>query len=136
MAKMTKDLIIAHNTVRVYVSGPYTKGDPCENTHNMIKAANQLLDAGIAPFVPLLSHFWHTVTPRPYEDWMRIDLAYIPLCDAILRIPGESSGAEREIAVAKECRIPVFYDIPALLEWLHHDSPFVKLVTGNAVVTK
>lgn len=101
--------------VKVYVAGPYTKGDPCENTHNMIMAGNKLLDAGLIPFLPLLSHFWHTVTPRHYEDWMKIDFAFIPSCDVMLRLPGESSGADREEAEAKRLGIPIFYGIDALI---------------------
>lgn len=102
--------------MKVYVSGPYTKGDPCENTHKAIMAGNALLDAGLVPFVPHVSHFWHTVTPRPYNDWMKIDLAFLPACDLFLRLPGESSGADIEEAEARRLGIPVYYSICDLLE--------------------
>jgi hypothetical protein len=104
-------------SVKIYVSGPYTKGDPCANTHAAIMMGNRLLDAGFVPFVPHLSHFWHTVTPRHYEDWMKIDLAFLPACDAMLRLPGESSGADREEAAAKRRGVPVFYDYESLEAW-------------------
>ena len=102
---------------RVFVSGPYTKGDPCVNTHAAIAAGNGLLDAGLAPFVPHLSHFWHTVTPRPYEDWMRIDLAWVAVADAVLRLPGASTGADRECACAAEHGIPVFHSVADVVAW-------------------
>ena len=60
--------------MRVYISGQYTQGDPAENTRLAIEAGNRVLDAGMVPFVPHLSHFWHMVTPRSYEDWMAIDI--------------------------------------------------------------
>jgi hypothetical protein len=101
--------------MKIYVSGPYTKGDPCENTHRAIIAGNAIFDAGHVPFVPHVSHFWHTVTPRPYEDWMKLDLAFLSACDAIVRLPGESSGADREVAEALRLGIPVYYDLAALL---------------------
>lgn len=93
---------------RIYVSGPYTL-DPEKCTRAAIHAGNVLLDAGFAPFVPHLSHFWHTlVGERHYEDWMRIDLAWASVCDVMLRLPGESSGADREVAMAEDAGISVF----------------------------
>src|SRR6185437_13392935 len=103
--------------VKVYVSGPYSYGDPCENTHNAIVAGNQLLDAGLVPFVPHISHFWHTMTPRPWEDWMKIDLAFLPACDAFLRLPGKSRGADIEQAEAVRIGIPIFLTFEGLLRW-------------------
>lgn len=101
--------------MKVYVSGPYTKGDPCVNAHNAIAAGNALLDAGFTPFVPHVLHFWHTVSPRPYDDWMKIDLAFLPACDLFLRLPGESSGADVEELQAFELGIPIFHDIESLI---------------------
>lgn len=37
---------------KIYVAGPYTKGDVAENVHKAFKAANDLADLGFAPFVP------------------------------------------------------------------------------------
>lgn len=63
---MTPRTQIKHRQkIRVYVAGPYTKPDPRINTHNAIKAAAELMDAGYAPYVPHLNHLWHTVAPRP-----------------------------------------------------------------------
>lgn len=103
--------------MKIYVSGPYTKGDPCENTHRAIAAGNRLLDAGLIPFVPHLSHFWHTMTPRAYDDWMRIDLAFLPACDVLLRLPGESSGATTEEKEAKRIGMPVRYSVEEVVQY-------------------
>lgn len=100
---------------RIYIAGPYTAGDPCVNTHTAIEAGNALLDAGFAPMVPHLSHFWHTMTPRDYEDWMRIDLAWVAAADAVLRLPGHSPGADREEACAIAHGVPVFHSLADLL---------------------
>lgn len=101
--------------LRVYVAGPYS-ADPETCTAQAIMAGNELLDAGCAPFVPHLSHYWHTLhTERHYEDWMRIDLAWITCADAVLRIPGDSPGAEREVELAAQHGIPVFDSIDELV---------------------
>jgi len=101
----------------VYIAGPYTKPDPCENTHKALLAADALLDC-CAPVVPHLSHFWHTMSPKPYEFWLELDLAYLATCAALLRLPGESAGADAELVKAREWGIPVFYSEDDLRAWL------------------
>lgn len=103
--------------VFVYVAGPYTKPDPCQNTNAIIHIANLLVEKDFVPFVPHLSLLWHTVTPQPYEYWMTYDLNWLERCDVLLRVPGESFGADREVAHAEALGIPVFYGIDALVEW-------------------
>ncbi len=97
----------------IYVAGPYSS-DPCRNTHAAIQAAEQLIAFGYVPFVPHLTHFWHTMTPHDYEFWLEYDLAWLRKCDAVLRLPGESKGADRECGEAMSLGIPVFHSIDDL----------------------
>jgi hypothetical protein len=99
---------------KVYVAGPYTKGDVAQNVYNAIRTANQLADRGFAPFVPQFTHFWHMMFHRPYEFWLELDNQFLPCCDAVLRIRGESSGADEEVKLAQGRGIPVFTDIEEL----------------------
>ncbi len=96
---------------RVYVAGPYTKGDVAVNVRDAVLAADFLFTLGCMPYVPHLSHFWHLVRPRPYEDWLRLDIEWLEVCDALVRLPGESSGADGEIKRAVQLGIPVFYSL-------------------------
>jgi Domain of unknown function (DUF4406) len=96
---------------RVYVAGPYTHGGVETNVNNAIDAANKLADFGYEPYVPHLNHFWHIRHPRPYEFWCQLDNSFLPFCDALLRLPGLSEGADAEVKLAKDCGIPVFYSI-------------------------
>lgn len=100
--------------VFVYVASPYTKGDVAVNTRVNIEAGDKLAVLGFVPFIPLLTHFWHMLFPHPYQFWTAIDLHWIDKCDALLRLPGESSGADAEVAYARERNIPVFFSIEAL----------------------
>lgn len=106
---------------RVYVAGPITLGDVDENIRQAIAAGKMLLDRGYAPFVPHLSHFaeplatW-MVDPLRYEIWLDLDRSFIAVCDALLRIPGESRGADREVAWAVELGIPVFHTLDVLYD--------------------
>jgi hypothetical protein len=101
---------------RIYVAGPYTKGDVAINVRNAYAAANRLADLGFAPFVPQATHFWHMLFPRPYEFWLDLDNQFLPCCQAVLRLPGSSSGADKEVDFARRLRIPVFTEIDELAE--------------------
>jgi hypothetical protein len=100
---------------RVYVAGPISKGDVGANVHLAIVAGDRLLAAGYAPYVPHLSFYWHIHTPHDYEVWMALDFAYLAVCDALVRLPGESPGADREVAFAKEHGITVYDGLDELL---------------------
>lgn len=106
---------VAGNSVRVYVAGPYTKGDVATNVRNAIIAGNNLRALGYTPFVPHLTHFWHMQVPHEIEYWYAYDLEWLEMCDAVFRLPGESAGADKEVERAKELGIPVttsYLDLP------------------------
>ncbi len=99
---------------KIYVAGPYTKGDVALNVRSAIAAANELADLGFAPFVPHFTHFWHMLFPRPYEFWLDLDNQFLPCCDAVLRLPGESNGADKEVQLATSLGLPIFHTIEAI----------------------
>lgn len=102
--------------MKVYIAGPYTS-DPASCTAEAIRAGGRILDAGHTPFVPHLAHYWETLhDSRPYEDWMRLDLAWLEVSEAVIRLPGASSGADREASRAAELDIPVFESVDQFLE--------------------
>ena len=100
---------------KIYVAGPYTKGDVAINVHNAIKTANDLANLGFAPFVPHFTHFWHMLFPHPYEFWCKQDMEWLERCDAIVRLPGESSGADAEVERARELGLPVYLGLDVFL---------------------
>lgn len=100
----------------VYVAGPITKGDPFENVRLAVQVGERLRKLGIVPIIPHLSAFWAMIAPgASYEDWMTLDLALISRCDAVLRLPGESSGADREVAHALDLGKPVYFQWKGVL---------------------
>jgi Domain of unknown function (DUF4406) len=101
---------------RIYVAGPYTNGDVAINVRKAYEAANRLADLGFAPFVPHGTHFWHMLFPRPYEFWLDLDSQFLPCCQAVLRLPGPSSGADKEVDFARGLGIPVFTEIDKLVQ--------------------
>ncbi len=106
-----------YNKIKVYLAGPYTKGNPTLNTYKILDIANELVKEGFVPFIPHLSHFWHTYTPYPYEHWLMYDNEWLKSCKCLLRIKGESKGADKEVKLAKKLGMPVFYSIKKLKEF-------------------
>ncbi len=102
----------------VYVAGPYTTPDPVENSHRTILEATRLADGGlVTPVVPHLTLMWHLVVPRTLEFWYAYDIAIAARCDALLRLSGPSTGADREVEFAVASGIPVFHETSALERW-------------------
>lgn len=97
--------------IKVYIASPYTIGDVAVNVRKQMEIADQLMNLGFAPFVPLYSHFQHMMYPRPYEDWIKFDKEWVICCDVLLRLNGESKGADGEVELAKSNNIPIFYSI-------------------------
>jgi len=100
--------------ITVYIASPYTKGDVALNVRESFFAADELVKLGYAPFPPLFSHFWHFLSPKPYDVWMKLDKEWVLRCDCLLRLPGESIGADEEVKLAVDNNIPVFYSIGEL----------------------
>lgn len=103
--------------MRCYVSGPMRLGHWHQNTRQAIDAAEALLNAGITPVVPQLSFFWDLVYAHPVEDWLKMDMELVEVCHCLLRLPGESEGADKEVGLARKLMIPVFYSVPEVLHW-------------------
>jgi len=103
--------------IKVYIASPYTVGDPAVNVKRQIDVTDILLNHGFSPYTPLYSHFQHMVHPRSYEDWMKLDLDWIDVCDCLLRLDGESPGADTETEYAESIGLLIFYSIEELVKF-------------------
>jgi len=102
----------------VYVAGPYTIPDPVVNTNKALRAGNYLLDTGLViPYVPHLTMFWHLLHPHEYEVWLRYDIEVLKRCDALVRLPGESSGADGEVVIADMLKLQIFTELTDVPPW-------------------
>lgn len=97
----------------VYIAGPYSSNvEP--NVHRAIDAAEVVSAQGLVPVIPHLNYFWHLDYPHDYEFWMDQDTQLLVRCEALLRLPGYSPGADREVELAQKLGIPVFYSFKEL----------------------
>lgn len=100
---------------RVYIASPYSTGDQALNVRRQIDCAEELMDLDFVPYAPLLSHFQHLVHPRPIKDWYKFDNEWVRACHYLLRLSGESKGADDEVKLALKLDIPVFHSIDQLV---------------------
>lgn len=104
----------------VYVASSYSHVDKKivkENVKKSMDAVEQIWRYGMIPFITLASHYYNQEHySHEYEDWMNFDFAWLSKCDALFRLPGYSSGADREEEFAKDNNIPIFYTITSLTE--------------------
>lgn len=103
--------------IRVYVAGPITKGNVMHNIYNAIKVGDELLAHGFVPFVPHVTCLWDIVSPHSYEEWCKWDDEWLKQCHCVLRMVGESTGADAECELAKNLGMPVFYSYIELYDW-------------------
>jgi len=110
---------------RVYVAGSYSADNVLDVLRNIGRGEEvcaKLFLLGFAPFCP-----WHDkdfVLRRPDETFtvpMFYDysMAWLEVSDAVFILPNSenSKGTQNEIARAKELKIPIFDNIPALVMW-------------------
>jgi len=101
----------------IYIAGPLTgatEAQKAQNVRNAIDAAARLVRYGYAPLVPHLYTYIDNIYPQDYERWMAIDFALLQRCDMVLRLQGESPGADREVEYARSVGIPVVTQIERL----------------------
>lgn len=91
----------------VYVAGPITS-DPFGCVRQSMDAFTTLRALGCVPFCPQWSVIGEMVQHFSYEEWMAYDFDMIERCDALVRLTGDSPGADREVDHADELGIPVF----------------------------
>ena len=91
-----------------YIAGPMTKGNQFDLFKDSVLVADCILKRGHAVFLPHLSFFWNLIKANDYERWLQQDFLWIRKCNVLVRIPGESEGADREVEFAKSIGVKVF----------------------------
>lgn len=99
----------------IYVAGPMMLGSMAHNIAQAMAAGAKLIEAGFTPILPQLSFFMSIQYEQTWETWLDVDKPLVLKSSAVLRLPGESRGADLEVKWADEAGIPVFYDIAELV---------------------
>ncbi|MCH1866345.1 DUF4406 domain-containing protein [Nocardioides sp. CFH 31398] len=109
----------------ILIAGPYRSGtddDPALMAANLAAleaAAWPLFAAGHVPMIgewvalPVLASAGATGVTDPLAEQVMYPTAQRLLqhCDGVLRLPGASTGADQDVAIARERGIPVWFDL-------------------------
>lgn len=105
------------NQILVYIAGPlFTSGRMDDNIRAALEAANKLIIHGFLPVIPHLYFFWDLITPKDESNWLELDRRWIDQCDILLRLSGDSRGADMEVKWALENKSFVYDDIDELIK--------------------
>jgi hypothetical protein len=94
-------------------------GNMADNIGQAWAAAERLRDAGFTPITPQ-DNFFSSIAGkrRSHAEWLDIDKPLVLASAAVLRLPGESKGADMEVVWATEAHIPVYDDVERLIREL------------------
>jgi len=124
----------------ILVAGPYRSGtndDPLLMRGNLARleaASWPLFRAGHIPMVgewvalPVLRSARACSVTDPLAEEVMYPTAQrlLQLCAGVLRLPGESNGADQDVAIARERGIPVWFsleDVRASIRRCRHEMP-------------
>ena len=108
-------VIVASKPVYVYVAGPLTCGHLLNNVANALRVATILRRKGYGVYVPHANVMWEVAQPEAdTEVWLQHDFLWVRRCDCLFRLVGASPGADREVELAREYHIPVYYTLDSL----------------------
>lgn len=95
----------------VYVAGPMTLGVRQDNLNAAMEAGSALLRLGWTPIMPQLSYDFVDKYKFTWEQMLAADFCIILNCVAIIRLPGESKGADAEEEFTRSLGKPVYYSV-------------------------
>lgn len=117
----------------ILIAGPYRSGtgdDPqkmADNLRRLEQAAWPLFRAGHIPVIGewVALPVWRSAGGTELGDDLYDQIFYptadrlLQRCDAVLRLPGESKGADNDVRLARERGLPVYHrlqDVPGVEE--------------------
>jgi hypothetical protein len=109
----------------ILIAGPYRSGtgdDPAKMAANLkhLEAASwPVFQKGHVPMIGewVALPIWHTAGGKTVGDDLYERILHptagrlLQHCDAVLRLPGASKGADNDVKIARERGIPVYFDI-------------------------
>ncbi|MEU2350655.1 DUF4406 domain-containing protein [Modestobacter sp. NPDC049651] len=115
----------------VLIAGPYrsgTGGDPARAAANLARLEEAAWPLFRAGHVPVIGEWIALPVLRSagadLDDPLAEQVLYptaerlLARCDAVLRLPGESTGADQDVAIARERGLPVWFrlaDVPGVV---------------------
>ncbi|KSV73869.1 MULTISPECIES: hypothetical protein [Ensifer] len=117
----------------ILIAGPYRSGtgdEPAKMAANLKRLEEPSYALFKAGHVPVIGEWvalpvWHAAGGARIGDDLYEEIFHpvagrlLALCEAVLRLPGDSKGADNDVRIARERGIPVYYrleDVPGCSE--------------------
>lgn len=131
---------MANRRMRVYISGPISSGGYDAlygNLKNGIVLWRELVRLGFAPYCPHMNDLGYIVTePVTWEDALEVDEEWVDASEVMLRMPGESRGAEREEQFCYDKGIPVVFSVEELLKFRASCNESIRTISDGSPLYK
>ena len=125
MTSHTKRHVVTQKPMMILIAGPYRSGtgdDPARMAANLRKLEEASWPIFQKGHVPMIGEWaalpiWQAAGGQKVGDALYDQVLHptahrlLQRCDAVLRLPGESRGAENDVRIARERGIPVYFDI-------------------------
>jgi hypothetical protein len=109
----------------ILIAGPYRSGtndDPLKMSANLRKLENFALPIYRTGHIPMIGEWvalpiLRSAGSKQVDSVVHEEFLYpvaarlLTRCDAVLRIPGESKGADQDVRIARERGLPVFHSV-------------------------
>ena len=113
----------------ILIAGPYRSGtgdDPAKlaaNLRRLEEAAWPIFEAGHIPMIgewvalPVLQSAGADGVTHPLAASVMYPTAerLLQHCDAVVRLPGDSTGADQDVAIARDRGLPVYFSLEEFL---------------------
>ena len=96
----------------IYIAGPLKAKKECdiiENVTRAVKVGGMVFELGHECIIPHLFWYSHRLIGWPVNDDQALAYCFrlVNRCDALIRLPGESEGADKEVATLTKKNRPV-----------------------------
>ncbi len=109
----------------ILIAGPYRSGtgdDPAKMSANLKRLEEASWPIFRRGHVPMIGEWvalpiWQRAGGKAVGDALYDEVLHptahrlLQFCDAVLRLPGASAGADNDVKIAKERGIPVYFDV-------------------------
>ena len=116
---------ISLDPLLILIAGPYRSGtndDPLKMSANLRRLENFALPIYRTGHIPMIGEWvalpiLRSAESREVDSVVHEEFLYpvaarlLTRCDAVLRIPGESEGADQDVRIARERGLPVFHSV-------------------------
>jgi hypothetical protein len=120
-----KETPMPHKPMLILIAGPYHSGtgdDPAKMAGNLRKLEEASLPIFEKGHVPMIGEWaalpiWQVAGGKNVGDALYERILHptahrlLQHCDAVLRLPGDSKGADNDVRIAGERGIPVYFDV-------------------------